>query len=105
MLSCCSVGGLDYGTVRAGAFMGLQMLSSLEDTLSRQSSYTGASRLDRSALGNGCAQQNAIGVPSQNCCTLPTQFRAVLASSHTDPLPDPGATGGSPLPPFSLDRI
>ena len=58
----CSVGGLDYGTVRAGAFMGLQMLSNLEDSLSRQSSYSPmAAKISRSALESGSAH-HAIGL-------------------------------------------
>lgn len=80
MLSCCSVGGLDYGTVRAGTFMGLQMLSSLEDTLSRQSSYTGASKLDRSALANGLTQHQAIGV--QLCNDVSSVISALLPYNH-----------------------
>ena len=72
--------------------MGLQLLSSLEDTLSRQSSYTGASRLDRSALVNGCAQQYAIGVPLYNdVLSMSPPCRQVVSDLH--PVPDTGATG------------
>ena len=70
--------------------MGLQLLSSLEDTLSRQSSYTGASRLDRSALGNGCVQHWAIGVLLCNAVS------SISPSHHRvmEPFPDTGAGGG-----------
>ena len=35
----CSVGGLDYGTVRTAAFMGLRLLSEAADTLQRRGSH------------------------------------------------------------------
>ncbi len=58
----CSVGGLDYGTVRAGAFMGLQMLSNLEDSLLRQSSCGSVTaKANQSSLENGIAH-HAIGL-------------------------------------------
>lgn len=56
----CSVGGLDYGTVRAGAFMGLQLMSNLEDGLSRQSSFREAARPCRESMENGNSNQ-ALG--------------------------------------------
>lgn len=62
VLPTCSVGGLDYSTVRTGAFMGLQLLSNLEDTLSRQSSWRGPVKADHGADENGNAHC-AIGRP------------------------------------------
>lgn len=50
---CGSVGGLDYGTVRAGAFMGLRMLSSLASELQRQGSYQSPSKTRPKAATNG----------------------------------------------------
>ena len=58
--SMCSVGGLDYGTVRAGAFMGLQLMSNLEDSLTRQSSFQEAGRTRQDDVENGDSHQ-AIG--------------------------------------------
>ena len=76
------MGGLDYGTVRAGAFMGLQMLSNLQDSLSRQSSYSPmAAKIGCSALENGNAH-HAIGLhcvltlTSYQKHALPAQERA-----------------------------
>ena len=66
---CCSVGGLDYGTVRAGAFMGLRILSSLADQLQRQGSYTSPSKPRASnALANG-PNCSPIGKLLLTCCT------------------------------------
>ncbi|BDA43718.1 probable galactokinase at C-terminar half [Coccomyxa sp. Obi] len=48
-----SVGGLDYGTVRAGAFMGLHMLSGLASDLQRQGSYHSPSKTRSKASTNG----------------------------------------------------
>lgn len=52
------MGGLDYGTVRTGAFMGLRMLSGLADQLQRQGSYTSPSKPRASTTltnGPGCS--------------------------------------------------
>ena len=88
VIHMCSVGGLDYGTVRAGAFMGLQMLSNLEDSLSRQNSYSPmAAKIGHSALENGNAH-HAIGTHCLLTLTieqkhaLPAQAR----TSHIIPL-------------------
>jgi len=71
----CSVGGLDYGTVRTGAFMGLQLLSNAEESLSRQSSYRVPAWPSHDGLENGDSH-HAIGLSSphdvhvltQHCC-------------------------------------
>lgn len=62
---CCSVGGLDYGTVRAGAFMGLRMLSTLADTLERQRSYDSPSKARHTTASSNGVQCSPLGAPLQ----------------------------------------
>lgn len=54
-LWACSVGGLDYGTVRAGAFMGLRMLSEVADARHRPGSHrsSAAAKPHSPGLANG----------------------------------------------------
>ena len=59
----CSVGGLDYGTVRTGAFMGLRLLSETADALQRLGSYRGPVKPHKPGLANGQAQQQEQPAP------------------------------------------
>ena len=59
------MGGLDYGTVRTGAFMGLRMLSNVADARQRTDRpHTSPAKPRAPALanGNGPVQPQPIGV-------------------------------------------
>lgn len=86
MALLCSVGGLDYGTVRAGAFMGLQLISNLEDSLSRQSSFREAARAGLGGAENGDSHQavGAVSAVQLRCESLGCAADILMYSWHTD---------------------
>ena len=61
----CSVGGLDYSTVRTAAFMGLRLLSEAADTLQRQGSHRlPPQQAPRTPANNGACNGDAPPPPA-----------------------------------------